>query len=217
MPDDPGLTKWLQTSLNTIGLQPELKVDGITGPLTTAAVLEFQRAEGIVQAYPPLDTITQSAIVAVLQGARKLYPTTNQEIDAMTTAVATAAAPTQNQTVLAVLTKMEASIEPQVVALADKLLPWFVPAALVNGIIHDGLMKGVALAAGATTGVVQSIPTAQQIVSTALAWADKETPSWLKGIVAPLEEQVIIGAQKLGILPPDFSIEHAPTPAAKAA
>lgn len=47
----PDTTKWLQTSLNTLlgsALSPPLVVDGLYGPLTKAAVMQFQTANGLV-------------------------------------------------------------------------------------------------------------------------------------------------------------------------
>ena len=40
--------KWIQTALNVIGANPPLDVDGEYGPRTTEAVLQFQKAQGLV-------------------------------------------------------------------------------------------------------------------------------------------------------------------------
>lgn len=45
---DPVSVKWLQTALNLIGTQPPLDVDGEYGPLTMAAVKQFQETHGLV-------------------------------------------------------------------------------------------------------------------------------------------------------------------------
>ena len=63
---DPNTTKWLQASLNSVlSLNPPLAVDGQYGPLTKAAVQQFQTTykltvDGIA------GTITQAALNAVL-------------------------------------------------------------------------------------------------------------------------------------------------------
>ena len=38
---------WVQQSLNALGANPPLAEDGLNGPLTTAAVLQFQQANGL--------------------------------------------------------------------------------------------------------------------------------------------------------------------------
>jgi peptidoglycan hydrolase-like protein with peptidoglycan-binding domain len=45
---DPIRIKWIQTALNVIGTNPPLDVDGEYGPRTTEAVLQFQKAQGLV-------------------------------------------------------------------------------------------------------------------------------------------------------------------------
>ena len=45
---DPIRIKWIQTALNVIGANPPLDVDGEYGPMTTEAVLQFQKAQGLV-------------------------------------------------------------------------------------------------------------------------------------------------------------------------
>jgi peptidoglycan hydrolase-like protein with peptidoglycan-binding domain len=40
-------TLWVQQSLNTLGANPPLAEDGLNGPLTMAAVLQFQQANGL--------------------------------------------------------------------------------------------------------------------------------------------------------------------------
>jgi murein L,D-transpeptidase YcbB/YkuD len=45
---DPIRVKWIQTSLNAIGKSRSLDVDGEYGPLTTEAVLQFQKEHGLV-------------------------------------------------------------------------------------------------------------------------------------------------------------------------
>ena len=40
-PDNTADVKWLQTTLNTLGASPPLAVDGIIGPLTTAAMIAY--------------------------------------------------------------------------------------------------------------------------------------------------------------------------------
>ncbi|MBF6561467.1 MAG: peptidoglycan-binding protein, partial [Candidatus Binataceae bacterium] len=46
---DPAVhgTAWLQTSLNRLGTEPPLIIDGSFGPLTAAAVTAFQQAHGL--------------------------------------------------------------------------------------------------------------------------------------------------------------------------
>jgi len=44
---DPVRVKWVQTALNVLGTKPPLDVDGEYGPLTTAAVQQFQRSNGL--------------------------------------------------------------------------------------------------------------------------------------------------------------------------
>ena len=45
---DPIRIKWIQTALNAIRANPPLDVDGEYGPMTTEAVLQFQKAQGLV-------------------------------------------------------------------------------------------------------------------------------------------------------------------------
>ena len=45
---DPIRVKWIQTALNAIGTGPPLDVDGEYGPITTEAVLKFQKDKGLV-------------------------------------------------------------------------------------------------------------------------------------------------------------------------
>ncbi|MEY9234064.1 murein L,D-transpeptidase YcbB/YkuD [Bradyrhizobium japonicum] len=45
---DPIRIKWLQTALNALGANPPLDVDGEYGPMTQAAVLQFQKAHQLV-------------------------------------------------------------------------------------------------------------------------------------------------------------------------
>ena len=40
-------TLWVQQSLNVLGANPPLAEDGISGPLTMAAVARFQQANGL--------------------------------------------------------------------------------------------------------------------------------------------------------------------------
>jgi peptidoglycan hydrolase-like protein with peptidoglycan-binding domain len=42
------LNKWVQLSLNLLGAQPQLAVDGSYGPATKAAVAKFQSEHGLV-------------------------------------------------------------------------------------------------------------------------------------------------------------------------
>jgi peptidoglycan hydrolase-like protein with peptidoglycan-binding domain len=44
---DPVRVKWVQTALNVFGTVPPLDVDGEYGPLTTAAVQQFQKSKGL--------------------------------------------------------------------------------------------------------------------------------------------------------------------------
>jgi murein L,D-transpeptidase YcbB/YkuD len=44
---DPIRVKWLQTTLNVLGANPPLDVDGEYGPNTKTAVLEFQKSHGL--------------------------------------------------------------------------------------------------------------------------------------------------------------------------
>ena len=50
-PDVPGVPAhdilWVQQSLNTLGASPPLAEDGLNGPLTMAAVLQFQQTNGL--------------------------------------------------------------------------------------------------------------------------------------------------------------------------
>jgi lysozyme family protein len=70
--DDDSDIVWLQTSLNTLGADPPLKVDGDNGPNTRHAVADFQ------QAHPPLrvDGINGPNTRAMIQEqlARKVAP-----------------------------------------------------------------------------------------------------------------------------------------------
>lgn len=48
VPSEPAKdTKWLQTSLNTLGAHPPLIVDGVVGPLLRAAIAAFQTERGL--------------------------------------------------------------------------------------------------------------------------------------------------------------------------
>jgi hypothetical protein len=40
-------TRWLQTSLNKLGADPVLAVDGVVGPILRAAIAEFQKERGL--------------------------------------------------------------------------------------------------------------------------------------------------------------------------
>ena len=43
-----GSMSWLQDSLNKLGAEPELDIDGEYGPATNAAVRKYQEAHGLV-------------------------------------------------------------------------------------------------------------------------------------------------------------------------
>ena len=45
---DPTGVKWIQLSLNLLGANPQLVVDGRYGPITKAAVTKFQEEHGLV-------------------------------------------------------------------------------------------------------------------------------------------------------------------------
>ena len=61
-------TPWLQQSLNKLGAEPPLTVDGSFGPLTMAAVKAFQQSHGLVQD-GKLTTETEAAIEKALAAA----------------------------------------------------------------------------------------------------------------------------------------------------
>jgi putative chitinase len=65
---DPPLhsTTWVQVSLNTLGAEPALVPDGSYGPLTAAAVKDFQESHGLV-ADGKIGPATVVAIAAALQ------------------------------------------------------------------------------------------------------------------------------------------------------
>src|SRR5215831_3355351 len=65
---DPIRVKWLQTTLNVLGANPPLDVDGEYGPNTKAAVLEFQKSHGL----PPdawAGDLTHTALQLALSNA----------------------------------------------------------------------------------------------------------------------------------------------------
>lgn len=66
---DPIRVKWIQTALNAVGANPPLDVDGEYGPMTTEAVLQFQKAQGLVNDGWAGDT-THAALQLVLSKAR---------------------------------------------------------------------------------------------------------------------------------------------------
>jgi hypothetical protein len=47
-PNPVGLVAWMQTRLNSLGASPLLTVDNQMGPMTKAAVVNFQRSRGLV-------------------------------------------------------------------------------------------------------------------------------------------------------------------------
>lgn len=57
---------WLQTSLNTLGADPQLTVDGMVGPGTRNAVRAFQMAQGLV-----VDGLVGPATIAAIEAALK--------------------------------------------------------------------------------------------------------------------------------------------------
>ena len=68
---DPIRVKWLQTALNLLGTKPPLDVDGEYGPLTTEAVLQFQKVHGlVVDGWAGDDT--HSAVQLALSKARTI-------------------------------------------------------------------------------------------------------------------------------------------------
>ena len=66
---DPIRVKWIQTALNAVGANPPLDVDGEYGPMTTEAVLQFQKAQGLVTDGWAGDT-THAALQLALSKAR---------------------------------------------------------------------------------------------------------------------------------------------------
>ncbi len=68
---DPIRVKWIQTALNAVGANPPLDVDGEYGPMTTEAVLQFQKAQGLVTDGWAGDT-THAALQLVFSKARAL-------------------------------------------------------------------------------------------------------------------------------------------------
>ncbi len=64
---DPNVTKWLQTSLNTLVVpSPNLTVDGLNGPKTQAAVKAFQTQAGMADVDGWAGTLTRMAIDGAL-------------------------------------------------------------------------------------------------------------------------------------------------------
>jgi len=61
-------TAWVQQSLNKLGTEPPLTVDGSYGPMTVAAVKEFQQTHGLT-VDGKIDPTTEAAIVAALAAA----------------------------------------------------------------------------------------------------------------------------------------------------
>ena len=45
--------KHIQQTLNRLGMKPALEVDGVLGPATRAALLNFQREHGLVEDWAP--------------------------------------------------------------------------------------------------------------------------------------------------------------------
>jgi putative chitinase len=68
--NDPSLhsTAWVQVSLNTLGAEPPLIVDGSFGPLTAAAVKDFQESHGL-DADGRIGPATLAAIDAALEAS----------------------------------------------------------------------------------------------------------------------------------------------------
>ncbi|HEV8462092.1 MAG TPA: peptidoglycan-binding domain-containing protein [Gaiellaceae bacterium] len=63
-PPDPSTPDGLQAALNSLGAAPPLKVDGVVGPKTKAAVAAFQTAHGLVA-----DGIAGPGTVAAIRAA----------------------------------------------------------------------------------------------------------------------------------------------------
>jgi len=61
-------TAWVQQSLNKLGTEPPLILDGSYGPMTVAAVKEFQQAHGLT-VDGKMGSATQAAIFAALAAA----------------------------------------------------------------------------------------------------------------------------------------------------
>ena len=68
---------WVQQSLNALGANPPLAEDGLNGPLTTAAVLQFQQANGL----SPSGFADQATIAAIERKSRPTGPVPSRPTD----------------------------------------------------------------------------------------------------------------------------------------
>jgi peptidoglycan hydrolase-like protein with peptidoglycan-binding domain len=66
---DPVRVKWMQTTLNLLGANPPLDVDGEYGPNTKTAVQRFQETHGLVSDGWASD-LTHSALQLALSKAK---------------------------------------------------------------------------------------------------------------------------------------------------
>ena len=68
---------WVQQSLNALGANPPLAEDGLNGPLTTAAVLQFQQANGL----SPSGFADQATLAAIERKSRPTGPVPSRPPD----------------------------------------------------------------------------------------------------------------------------------------
>ena len=68
---------WVQQSLNALGANPPLAEDGLNGPLTTAAVLQFQQANGL----SPSGFADEATIAAIERKSRPTGPVPSRPPD----------------------------------------------------------------------------------------------------------------------------------------
>jgi peptidoglycan hydrolase-like protein with peptidoglycan-binding domain len=68
---------WVQQSLNALGANPPLAEDGLNGPLTTAAVLQFQQANGL----SPSGFADQATLAAIERKSRPTGPVPSRPTD----------------------------------------------------------------------------------------------------------------------------------------
>jgi hypothetical protein len=70
-------TLWVQQSLNALGANPPLAEDGLNGPLTTAAVLQFQQTNGL----SPSGFADQATLAAIERKSRPTGPVPSRPTD----------------------------------------------------------------------------------------------------------------------------------------
>ena len=68
---------WVQQSLNALGANPPLAEDGLNGPLTTAAVLQFQQANGL----SPSGFADAATLAAIERKSRPTGPVPSRPTD----------------------------------------------------------------------------------------------------------------------------------------